>query len=119
MHISTQQNGCLETFIRESNARSTLLQSKHNQECYSMQDLGFSMDCSLVDLYLVSKRCFEFIVILKSLERKLMNIIRIIRVGIKSYTMLILRHIFWLLYITLDRASRYVITEDICVNFVY
>ena len=46
-----------------------------------MQDLGFSMDCSLVDLYLVSKRCFEFIVILKSLERKLMNIIRIIRVN--------------------------------------
>ena len=47
-----------------------------------------------------------------------MNIIRIIRV-IRSYTMLILRHIFWLLYITLDRASRYVIAEDICVNFVY
>ena len=106
MHISTQQNGCLETFIRESNARSTLLQSKHNQECYSMQDLGFSMDCSLVDLYLVWTRCFEFIVILKSLERKLMNSIRIIRVNYHVlpsiittyYTINLIQCWFWDIY---------------------
>ena len=58
MHSSTQQNGCLEALIQESNIRSTFLQSKQKKECYSMQDLWFSMKCRSSWLVARTKRLF-------------------------------------------------------------